>query len=260
MDGFTDKTVLITGASSGIGSEFARQLAAKQANLILTARTEPALQQLAANLSNTHKLRIEVMPADLSQPNGPQELAKKIEASGMQVDVVINNAGFGKWGPFRNYDLETYDAMCRLNMNAVVALTYLFLPGMLERKRGGFINVASTAGFQPIPYFAAYSATKAFVINLSEALWREYRDRGITVTCLCPGGTDTPFHEVSKIDRRKLMALQPAEEVARVGLEAFLRGKPTVISGFKNYLLANAVRFAPRRLVVAVSEALFKPR
>ncbi|MFQ5649739.1 MAG: SDR family NAD(P)-dependent oxidoreductase [bacterium] len=259
MDTFTQKNVLITGASSGIGKEFAKQLAGQGATLILTARSEAALKELAHSLSEQHKVQTHVFCQDLGQPGGAQLLAQKIQQAGLQVDVVINNAGFGKWGPFESVDAATYEAMLNLNIHAVVALTHFFLPAMLERGEGGFINVASTAGFQPVPYFSTYSASKAFVISFSEGLWREYKDRGVVFTCLCPGGTDTNFHEVSQMDKRKLIALASSEKVAQLALQAFLKGKLNVIAGAKNYLLANSIRFAPRRWVTEVTAAMFRP-
>ncbi|RMF66287.1 MAG: SDR family oxidoreductase [Calditrichaeota bacterium] len=259
MKQIKEKTVLITGASSGIGAEFAKLLAEKGAHLILTARSEDKLKELAGTLQEAFSVRARVLPADLSRPEAPARLFQQVKDTGEQVDVVINNAGFGKWGRFDSVDLETYLQMCTLNIDAVVALTHLFLPDMLAKGEGGFINVASTAAFQPVPFFATYSATKAFVLSFSEALSEEYRDQGITVTCLCPGGTATNFHQVSKIDTKKLIGLEPAAKVARVGLDAFLRGQPTVISGFKNYLLANSTRLVPRKTVAKVTAALFRP-
>lgn len=260
MKSFKNKTVLITGASSGIGEEFAKLLAADGATLILTARSEEKMQTLANSLGESYNVDVHVFPGDLSLPKTPQQVFNQIQKAGLKVDVVINNAGFGKWGRFEDFDLETYQKMCNLNINAVVALTHLFLPGMLAKGDGGFINVASTAGFQPMPFFATYGATKSFVINFSEALWVEYKNRGIIVTCLCPGGTQTNFHDVSQMDPKKLVALETPEKVAKAGLQAFLKGRLNVISGMKNYLLANSTRFGPRKMVVKITEAMFKPR
>ncbi|MFQ5602328.1 MAG: SDR family NAD(P)-dependent oxidoreductase [bacterium] len=260
MKSFRNKTVLVTGASSGIGECFARLLAAKQANLILTARSKDKLNDLANELNKRFKIQAHVFPGDLSSPNTPQTLFEQVSSHGLEVDVVINNAGFGKWGHFESINYATYEEMCNLNMQAVVALTYLFLPNMLVKKTGGFINVASTAAFQPVPYFATYSATKAFVLSFSEALWGEYRERGLTVTCLCPGGTESNFHEVSEMDPDKIIGLESAEKVAELGLSAFLKGKLTVISGVKNYLLANSIRLANRKTVTKISAAMFRPK
>lgn len=259
MKTFANKSVLITGASSGIGEAFAKLLADQRANLILTARSKEKLQELATALANKHEIRVEVLPGDLSQPQTPAKLVDQVRKTKLDVDVVINSAGFGKWGHFDSVDMAIDQEMCSLNIHAVVALTHLFLPDMLRKGDGGFINVASTAAFQPIPYFSTYSATKAFVLSFSEALWAEYEDRGVTVTCLCPGPTESNFHKRSKIDPKKLLGLEPAEKVARAGINAFLKGKPVVISGVKNYLLANSTRFATRKMVTKISSAIFRP-
>ncbi|MFQ5865681.1 MAG: SDR family NAD(P)-dependent oxidoreductase [bacterium] len=259
MKSFHNKTVLITGASSGIGEAFARLLAAKGADLILTARSDKKLQELANELVENHGIKTKVFPADLSSPETPTKLFQQIQKAGWEVDVVINNAGFGKWGHFEAVDNATYQEMCNLNINAVVALTHLFLPGMLKKQDGGFINVASTAAFQPVPFFATYSATKSFVLNFSEALWAECRDKGITITCLCPGNTESNFHKRANTEPEKLKGLEPAEKVAKLGLNAFLKGRPTVISGVKNYLLANSSRLAPRKMVAQVTAGMFRP-
>ncbi len=257
---FNGKTVLVTGASSGIGEAFARLLAAEGAHLVLTARSKDKLKKLKEELSKRFLIKVYVYPADLSRTETPEKLFKQIQKDKIQVDVVINNAGFGKWGIFHKYDYKTYIEMCNLNINAVVALTHLFLQPMLERGSGGFLNVASTAAFQSIPYFATYSATKSFVLNFTEALWGEYKDSGITFTCLCPGATESNFHKVSQIDPDKLIGLESAEKVAQVGLQAFLKGQPLVISGAKNFLMANSTRFFPRKMVTAIAASLFKPK
>ncbi|MFQ5707062.1 MAG: SDR family NAD(P)-dependent oxidoreductase [bacterium] len=259
MRSYKNKTVLVTGASSGIGAAFARLLAAEGANLVLTARSEGKLQELADALVREHGVAVQVMPGDLGHTQTPRKLFEQTQKAGLEIDVVINNAGFGKWGKFESVDYETYQDMCQLNIHAVVALTHLFLPGLLEKGDGGFINVASTAAFQPVPFFATYSATKSFVLNFSEALWAECKDRGVTVTCLCPGGTQSNFHQVSKIDPDKLVGLESPDKVAKLGLQAFLKGEMTVISGLKNYLLANSSRFVTRRLVTQVTASMFKP-
>lgn len=259
MDRYQNKTILITGASSGIGQAFARLLADESANLILTARSEKKLQELASELSDKNGIGTHVFPGDLSLQQTPANLFKQIQKAGLTVDVVINNAGFGKWGHFESVDRATYQEMCNLNINAVVALTHLFLPGMLQKGDGGFINVASTAAFQPVSFLAMYSATKSFVLYFSEALWAEYKDKGITVTCLCPGATESNFHQRANANPDKLKSLEPAEKVAKLGLKAFLKGRPTVISGFKNYLLANTIRFVPRKRVAQVTAGMFRP-
>lgn len=260
MKTYQNKTILITGASSGIGEAFARLLAPEGAHLVLTARSEQKLKGLAEELTQKHEIKTHVIPGDLSKLETPVLLFDKIQKAGLDVDVVINNAGFGKWGYFHSVDYSTYQEMCNLNMNAVVALTHLFLPDMLEKGDGGFINVASTAGFQPVPFFATYSATKSFVLNFTEALWAEYKDRGVSFTCLCPGATESKFHERANTDPDKLGSLESSEKVAKLGLEAFVKGRPTVISGAKNYLLAHSSRFVPRKIVAQVTAGMFKPK
>ncbi len=250
---------MITGASSGIGLEFAKSLAQSKANLVLTARSEQTITEMARMFQNEQNIKAHAFAADLSTQSGPHALFKKITDAEIDVDVVINNAGFGKWGAFESVDCATYESMCMLNINAVTVLTHLFLPQMLKKGSGGFLNVASTAGFQPVPYFATYSATKSFVLSFSEALAEEYRGRGITVTCLCPGGTESNFHNISKMDRRKLSSLHSADTVAKLGLQAFLSGKLTLIPGARNYLLVNSSRFSPRSVVAKVTAMMFKP-
>ncbi len=260
MNTFRDKTILITGASSGIGEAFAKLLGAEGADLILTARTKDKLQQLAEELSGKHDVTTHVVPGDLSKQETAVLLYDKIQKAGLDVDVVINNAGFGKWGHFHSVDYSTHQEMCNLNINSLLSLTHLFLPGMLKKGDGGFINVASTAGFQPVPFFTTYSATKSFVLNFTEALWVEYKNQGVTFTCLCPGATETKFHDRANADRDKLGTLEPVEKVVKLGMSAFLKGQPTVISGMKNYLLANSSRFVPRKLVAKITAGMVKPK
>ncbi|MFQ5770406.1 MAG: SDR family NAD(P)-dependent oxidoreductase, partial [bacterium] len=223
------------------------------------ARTEPKLREFGKELEKNFKIRTHVFPGDLSLPQTPAKLFAQIQTAQLEVDVVINNAGFGKYGPFESVPGATYQEMCNLNINSVVALTHLFLPGMLKKRDGGFINVASTAAFQPVPYFTTYSATKSFVLNFSEALWAEYKNQGITITCLCPGSTESNFHDRANSDPKKLIGMESAEKVARIGLKAFLKGRPMVISGTKNFLIANSSRFVSRKMVAKITAAMFAP-
>ncbi|MCZ6679305.1 MAG: SDR family oxidoreductase, partial [Candidatus Poribacteria bacterium] len=231
MKSFKGATVLITGASSGIGEAFARNLANRGANLILTARSGDKLRQIAGELSEKHAIDAHVFPGDLSRPDMPQRLFIQIQFAGLPVDVLINNAGFGKWGHFLDVNYQRYQDMLNLNINALVSLTHLLLPAMLKRGDGGIINVASTAAFQPLPYVATYSATKAFVLSFSEALWGEYREHGLTILALCPGNTSTHFADVANADDTKMQKAETPDKVAEVGLEAFLRGRNYVIPG-----------------------------
>ncbi|MEK7736631.1 MAG: SDR family oxidoreductase, partial [Pseudomonadota bacterium] len=194
---FKGSTVLITGASSGIGAAFARNLASRGANMILTARSQDTLMRIADELKRKYPISIQVFPADLGDMEAPQQLFEKVRASGISVDVLINNAGFGKWAHFLDEEFDTYRRMLSLNVNALVHLTHLFLPHMLARGTGGVINVASTAAFQPVPYIAVYSASKSFVLNFTEALSGEYSGKGLRFLALCPGNTTTNFMAVA---------------------------------------------------------------
>ena len=260
MKSFKGATVLVTGASSGIGEAFARNLANRGANLILTARSEDKLHQIAEQLSETHAIQVDVFSGDLSLPDMPQQLWAQVQSASLSVNVLINNAGFGKCGPFLEYDYQSYQDMLNLNIKALVGLTHLFLPSMLKKGDGGVINVASTAAFQPIPYLATYSATKAFVLGFSESLWGEYHERGLTVLALCPGNTSTNFAEVANADVTKMTGAEPPETVVEEGLRAFLKGRNYVIPGRSvNYLLANLSRLLPRRRVLGITSDIFKP-
>lgn len=260
MESFKGTTVLVTGASSGIGEAFARNLANRGANLILTARSEDKLRQIAEALSEEHAIEVAVFPADLSLSGTPQQLWEQVQAASLSVDVLINNAGFGKCGDFLAYDYESYQDMLNLNIKALVGLTHLFLPSMLEKGDGGVINVASTAAFQPIPYLSTYCATKAFVLSFSESLWGEYQEDGLTVLALCPGNTATNFAEVANADVAQMTRAETAETVVEVGLRAFLKGRHYVIPGRRvNYFLAHLSRLLPRRRVLGITSDIFKP-
>ena len=260
MKSFRGATVLVTGASSGIGEAFARTLASRGANLILTARSEDKLRQIAKELSEKHAIQVNVFPGDLSCPDMPQQLWTQVQSASLSVDVLINNAGFGKCGDFLAYDYQSYQDMLHLNINALVGLTHLFLPSMLEKGDGGVINVASTAAFQPIPYLATYGATKAFVLSFSESLWGEYHEHGLTVIALCPGNTSTNFADVANADETRMTRSEAPETVVEEGLRAFLKGRNYVIPGRSvNYLLAHLSRLLPRRRVIGITSDIFKP-
>src|SRR5271156_4950090 len=193
---YNGKTALITGASTGIGAEFARKLARRGMNVILVARSEDKLQALASELKN---IKATVIPLDLTLPDAAPTLKKKVAELGLQVDLLINNAGFGTFGPFEEIDPKLEQQEIQLNVMALVDLTHAFIPAMLERGEGAIINLASVAAHQPVPYMSVYAATKAFVLSFSEALWAEYKDRGIRVLSLNPGATKTEFHSVAKL-------------------------------------------------------------
>ena len=259
MTTYTEKTVLITGASSGIGATFARTLAAQGAHLILVARSQDKLRGLAMSLASQYDIHAEVLTTDLLCPEAGKELFAATQQRGLAVDLLINNAGFGTYGPFDRLDAEREQQEIRLNVAAVVDLTHRFLSVMLARGSGAIINVASTAAFQPTPYMAVYGASKAFLLSFSEALWAEYRSKGIRVLALCPGPTRTNFFNVVGTEDAGLGAVETPEKVVQVALRALERGRPSVISGRQNTLQANSVRFVPRALVARMGERLMRP-
>lgn len=242
-------TTLITGASSGIGAAFARKVAKRGRNVLLVARSEDKLIALCNEIGRTSGIRAQYVAMDLTEADAPQRLFEETGKRGLLVDMLVNNAGFGSMGDFEKLDRATELEMIDLNVKSLVALTHVFLGPMRERRQGTIINVASTAGFQAVPFMATYAATKAFVLSFSEALWEENRPHGIHVLALCPGVTDTNFFAASKIDRPPMRTIQTSEEVVDSALRALGRRKPFVISGWTNWLTTEAERFVPRALV-----------
>jgi hypothetical protein len=261
LKAYADHWALITGASSGIGAEFARQLAARGMHLVLTARREPLLAQLAAELHQAHGTKTEIILADLSKPEEPARLIAEIASRGLIIELLVNNAGFGQVSEIEKTELPRILEMIQVNIAALTELTYRVLPGMLVRGHGGIINVASVAAFQPVGYMGAYAASKAYVLHFSEALWGEARDRGVTITALCPGTTRTEFFNVSGVpgwlERHSAQDVRP---VVRSALKAFEKGRQYVVSGWKNYILSLLVRIATRATVVRESMKYFRPR
>jgi short-subunit dehydrogenase len=258
------KTALITGASFGIGLELARIFAREGCNLVLVARSADKLRQLASELEKEHGTRSLILAADLTEPGAPAYVLDQTTRADIQVDVLVNNAGFGQYGMFAENDLEECLRQIQLNVTTLTHLTRLYLPAMIERakvetkterNRGRILNVASTAAFQPGPLMAVYYATKAYVLHFSEAIANELQGTGVTVTCLCPGPTATEFQKRANIAGIRLTkyGCMDARTVAEDGYRALMAGKPTVISGFRNWLVAQSVRFAPRRLAAAVA-------
>ena len=245
------ETVLITGASSGIGRELAKRFAADGSRLALLARSGGELQTLAEELRSRHKTDARIFTVDLARPDSPAQVLNHLRAAGLKVDVLVNNAGFGAQGRFSDISLERQLQMIQVNMTCLVHLTHLLLPEMMQRNHGGLLNVASTAAFQPGPFMAVYYATKSFVLHFSEALAEELRGTGIAVSALCPGPTRTRFAEAAQMKNSPLMKMSSmsAAEVARIGYEGFRRGHLIVIPGVRNRLLAFCVRLAPRSLV-----------
>lgn len=259
LKAYADQWALITGASSGIGAEFARQLAARGMHLVLTARREKLLADLAAELHQAHGTKTEIIVADLSNPDEPARLLAEIEKRGVTVELVVNNAGFGYVADIETTDVARVLQMIRLNISALTELTLKVLPAMLQRGHGGVINVSSVAGFQPVGYMGVYAATKAYVLHFSESIWAEARERGVTVTTLCPGTTRTAFFEVSGVpgwDARH--HAQEVKPVVRQALKAFEKRRQYVIPGWRSYILAQLVRLGSRSTVVKESMKFFR--
>lgn len=259
MKRINGKTALVTGASSGIGRAFAFELAGEGSNLILTARSEDRLHAIARQIRQQYPVEVTVIPADLAQPGAADELMNAVEAAGLSVDLLINNAGVGKWTNFLDESLTSYEAMVTLNITSLMALTYRVLPQMLVKEQGGIINVGSTGSFQPCPYIATYCATKAFVLSFSEALYGEYNHRGITITALCPGNTETGFQAEAQANTEGMRVDSP-ETVARQGLKAMKHGQSYIIVGTDNYLQSLAPRLLPRRTIINMVASMMRKR
>ncbi len=260
MDHWRGRWALVTGASAGIGRALAEQLAASGANLVLTARRAERLEEIAAALCAEHKIRAAVCVADLARPQAPPEIHEFCRREGVAVDILINNAGFGAYGEFHSLDLGRLLDMVQVNCSAVVALTRLFLPAMVERRKGDILIVGSTAGFQAVPYITTYAATKGFDLLFAEGLAEEVKPHGVRVCCLCPGSTRSEFHDVAGEPEHTRRRQETAEKVARVGLEALAAGKSYVISGLGNYLGTLGQRLVPRRFVTRVAARMFRPK
>ncbi|HEX3855901.1 MAG TPA: SDR family oxidoreductase [Verrucomicrobiae bacterium] len=249
------ETILITGASSGIGLELAKCFAAEQfandnGRIILVARNTHALESLAAELRRDWKVEVTVLTADLSLPETPKRIFSELSAQKISVDVLVNNAGFGAHGSFVEMSLPRQLEMLQVNIAALTELTGLFLPGMIQRKRGGILNVGSVAGFLPGPGMAVYYATKAFVLSFTEALAEELLGTGLKVSVLCPGPTESNFGNVARGEKVRQMktSKMSAEAVAQYGHRAFRNGKVTAIPGVQNKMFVFLNRFAPRWL------------
>ncbi len=244
----SNETVLITGASSGIGLELAKCFAADKSNLILVARNIVALETLGAELRREHQIQVHVITADLARPESPQKIFDELQGRGIILDVLVNNAGFGLHGRFAELPLARQLEIIQVNVAALVALTGFFLPGMIQRKCGGILNVGSVAGFLPGPNMAVYYASKAFVLSFSEALFEELRGTGVSVTNLCPGPTESNFFKIARgLRSRELQAAKmSAAEVAAAGHRAFRAGRCVIVPGAKNRLLVQLTRILPR--------------
>jgi short-subunit dehydrogenase len=261
MASWKGKWALVTGASAGIGVALARELAAGGTNLVLTARRQDRLEALARELASTHKISAEIFGADLTQSSAPEDIFAFTLAKKIEVDLLINNAGFGSYGEFTNADTKWLLDMVQVNCGAVVHLSRLYLPDMVKRRSGDVLIVASTASFQAVPYLSTYAATKAFDLHLAEGLAEEMKPYGVRVCALCPGSTESEFNEVagqsSVVAARRNR--ETAEKVARVGLRGLAAGKSYVISGTGNYWGAHSQRLIPRRWVTRIAAQLFRP-
>jgi short-subunit dehydrogenase len=257
----TTKTALITGASSGIGKALAENFAKDGYDLILAARSVSKMQIQAADLQSRFKITATVIGADLETNDGAAKLHAEVKARGVTLSALVNNAGYGTFGEFKDSALGPELAMMQLNMNTVVSLSKLFLPDLLAT-RGKLLNVASTAAFQPGPYMAVYYATKSFVLSFSEAIASELEDTGVTVTALCPGPTASGFQDKADMGHSALVKgkkLPTSEEVAELGYRAMQRGQRVYIPGFMNWFLAQSMRVTPRNLATKVVKQLSKP-
>jgi short-subunit dehydrogenase len=247
-ENYRGRWALVTGASSGIGVALARELAHRGAKLVLTARRAARLEALASELT-ARGVETRVVVADLMDPAAPKAIYDATEGAGVQIDVLINNAGLGQFGPFIASDAEQELAQVRVNCEAMVRLARLFVPPMVERRRGWVLIRASTASYQPLPYFATYAASKAFDRFFAQGLAREVERFGVKVTALCPGPTESEFFQVSRTEFFRRTGVQPVEEVARIGIRALERGRSAVVPNFKDWLTAQAGQWLPVSLV-----------
>ena len=253
-------TALITGASGGIGEELAKLCAAHKFDLVLVARSEEKLRKVASDLSSKHGIRAVILPTDLADPAAPARLCQELTVQGIDIDVLINNAGFGLQGAFAEIGVPEMTAMLKVNIAALTLLTRLLLPPMIRRGRGRVLNVASTAAYVPGPFMAEYYASKAYVLSLTEALASELQGTGVTATALCPGPTTTGFAEAAGVARAKLFeAAMRADEVAKQGFEGMLQGKTVVIPGARNRWMARLTGLVPRSMLAKIARGLNSP-
>ena len=254
------KVSLITGGSSGIGEAFARRLAEEKHDLVLVSRNQKTLHELCDELMLKHGISAHYVAIDLSESDGPKKVFEETSKHGMDVDLLINNAGFGSMGDFAELDGDRELEMIRLNISALVELTHLYLAPMRARGSGAIINVASTASFQPIPYMATYAATKAFVTSFTEAIAEENRGFGIRISALCPGPTATNFFDAADAVPFAAKGMQTSEDVVEIGLKGIRYGKPKIISGLRNAIGARLVAFVPNRLITRAVAKYLQPK
>jgi short-subunit dehydrogenase len=255
------KTTLITGASGGIGEAFARRLAAEKHNLFLVARSGEKLAALCEELKAKHGVEAQFFALDLTERESDARLFEQTERLGLNVEWLVNNAGFGNFGEFADSDLEKELGMIDLNVRSLVALTHRYLKSMREKRSGVVINVSSTAGFQPVPFMATYAATKAFVTSFSEALWEENRQFGVKVIALCPGGTQTNFfNEAGVGEKMPMRALETPEAVVETALRGVRAGRSYIISGWSNRFAAQFGNFFPNSWIARIIGKVLRPR
>ncbi len=255
----SNKTALITGASSGIGLELARTFAKNNTDVLLVARSKNKLQDISTALSQEHGVKVHILAKDLSAMGAGSEVYEWCKTNNVTINYLINNAGFGDFGMFAESNWEKQLQMINLNITALTHLCRLFIPDMISRKEGRIMNVASTAAFQPGPTMAVYFATKAYVLHFSEAIGNELTGTGVTVTALCPGATESGFQAAADMEDSKLVngkKLPTSAEVAQYGYNSMMQGKAVAIHGTLNYIMANSVRFSPRSAVVKLARWL----
>ncbi|MUG94216.1 SDR family NAD(P)-dependent oxidoreductase [Scytonema sp. UIC 10036] len=255
-------TALITGASGGIGKAFAEELAARNTHLVLVARSEEKLNQLAKYLQEKHNIQVDSIVADLTEAGSTDTVFNTVTEKGLTVDMLINNAGFGDYGDFAKRDRERHLKILQLNVLALVDLTHRFLQGMRQQGSGSIINISSLSAFQPIPYVSVYSASKAFILNFSQSLWAENKSYGVRVLVVCPGPVETNFFVEAKFPQAlaaKTSGMSTSEEVVREALKALERGDSTVVTGgFTTHFISKFARFVPRQTLLFFLEKQFK--
>jgi len=253
-------TALVTGASSGIGEAFARELAARGMNVVLVARSKDKLEVLARELTSKHGIRADVIRADLGVPDGAESVFAETEKRGIAVTMLVNNAGFATYGPFQTTDLAREQEEILVNVYSLVTLTRLYLPKLLASKGAAIVNVASTAAFQPLPYMAVYGASKSFVLSFNDALWAQLKGTNVTALALCPGPVKTRFAGVVGAEEAMVGTPDTAEFVVRSALRALEGKRSFVVPRFRQYVLANLSRILPRTVVASTTAKVLKPR
>ena len=257
---WSGKWAVVTGASAGIGLALAERLAAGGTHLVLTARRVDRLEDIAAVLSTKHGIRVEICPSDLTRPEGSSEIHAFTTGKGIDVELLVNNAGFGAFGYIQDIPTPRLLEMIQVNCAAVVQLTQLYAPAMIARRHGDILIVSSVAAFQALPFNSVYAATKAFDLIFAEGIAEELREFGVHVCALCPGSTNTEFQQVAQQPDRVFRSAETADKVARVGLAALAEGRSFVISGAKNRLMVEAERLAPRQFVARMAGKMMRPQ